>query len=132
MLNKSRLLRKRNMSSDHPASWTVPAGWAPLHEGEWELEQLRHFAIALLERDPGHSVVLDAFEDGYLKVDVALEGVKVGEVFVNRAGGAEGGAVFRLFVGHDGHEQEAGSVTEAVDCVIAAEGAWRDHPGTDG
>jgi hypothetical protein len=117
------------MKADHPESWTVPAGWAPLREGEWELEQLRHFAVALLARDPAHKVELDAFEDGYLKVDVALRDVKIGEVFVNRGTAGPESAVFRLFVGHDGHEQEAGSVAEAVDCVIRAEGAWRDHPG---
>jgi hypothetical protein len=118
------------MNSNSPKGWAVPAGWAPLREGEWELEQLRSFAIALLARDPEYIVQLDAFEDGYLKVDVFVRGAKVGEVFVNRDAADRGIAVYRLFVGHDGHEQNVHSVEEAIDTVLAAEGVWRDHPGS--
>ena len=58
------------MSSDNPETWSLPPEWAPLHEGEWEFEQLRRFATAVLARDPAYRLHLDAFEDGYLKVDV--------------------------------------------------------------
>ena len=118
------------MNSRNPEAWVAPAKWAPLDDGEWEIEQLRSFAIALLERAPRHGVVLDAFEDGYVKVDVFLDALKIGEVFVNRDATERELAVYRLFVGHDGHEQDVHSVEEAVDGILAAEGVWRDYPGT--
>jgi hypothetical protein len=100
-----------------------------LREGEWEFEQLRRFAITLLRRDPTFGVELDAFEDGYLKVDVSRRGSKIGEVFVNRDADEQAGAAFRLFVGREGQEQNVGSVDEAVGRVLGAAGVWRDHPG---
>ena len=115
--------------NDNPETWSLPPRWAPLQDGEWEFEQLRRFAMAVLVRDPAYRMHLDAFEDGYLKVDVHLPASKVGEVFVNRADDEPERAVFRLFVGHDGHEQDVRSIDEAVECVLAAKGAWRDHPG---
>ena len=120
------------MSSDNPETWSLPSKWAPLKEGKWEFEQLRRFAIALLERDPTYQVHLDAFEDGYLKVDVYRSGAKVGEVFVNREVGEQECAVYRLFVGHDGQEQDVRSVDEAIECVRDATGVWHDHPGGSG
>ena len=120
------------MNTDNPEAWSLPRGWAPLEEGEWEFEHLRRFAIALLARDPTYRVQLDAFEDGYLKVDVSTRAAKVGEVFVNREVGEQECAVYRLFVGHDGHEQDVRSIDEAVECVLDAAGIWRDHPGADG
>ena len=120
------------MSSDNPETWSLPPRWAPLEEGKWEFEQLRRFAIGLLARDPTYRVQLDAFEDGYLKVDVYRRDAKVGEVFVNREAGEKECAVYRLFVGHDGHEQDVRSVDEAIECVLAATGVWRDHPGAAG
>jgi hypothetical protein len=117
------------MNSSNPEDWKLPAGWQPLREGEWEFEQLRRFAVALLRRDPSFGVELDAFEDGYLKVDVSQRGSKIGEVFVNRDAGKQASAVFRLFVGHEGQEQNVGSVDEAIRRVQGAAGVWRDHPG---
>ena len=120
------------MNTGNPETWSLPAGWAPLGEGKWEFEQLRRFAVAVLARDPTFEVQLDAFEDGYLKVDIFLGGRKIGEVFVNREAGAQESAAYRLFVGHDGHEQNVHSVEEAVACVVGAMGVWREYPGTEG
>jgi hypothetical protein len=117
------------MDSSNPEGWKIPAGWQPLREGEWEFEQLRRFAVALLKRDPSFGVELDAFEDGYLKVDVSQRGSKIGEVFVNRGVGTQASAMFRLFVGHEGQEQNVSSVDEAVGLVLGAAGVWRDYPG---
>jgi hypothetical protein len=125
-------LQWKTMNSSNPETWSLPAGWAPLREGKWEFEQLRRFAVAVLAHDPTFEVQLDAFEDGYLKVDIYLRGTKIGEVFVNRDAGAQEGAAYRLFVGHDGHEQNVQSVEEAVACVVGATGVWRDYPGTVG
>jgi hypothetical protein len=120
------------MKSSNPETWSLPSGWAPLREGHWEFEQLRRFAVAVLARDPTFELQLDAFEDGYLKVDIFRRGTKIGEAFVNRSADAQECASYRLFVGHDGHEQNVNSVEEAVACVVGATGAWRDYPGSDG
>jgi hypothetical protein len=120
------------MNTSKPETWSLPVGWAPLQEGKWEFEQLQRFAVAVVARDPNFEVQLDAFEDGYLKVDIFLRGTKIGEAFVNREVGAQESAAFRLFVGHDGDEQNVHSVAEAVECVVEATGVWREYPGTDG
>ena len=117
------------MNSSSPTDWKLPVGWKPLREGEWEFEQLRNFAVALLERNSTFEVNLDAFEDGYLKVDVSQSGSKVGEVFVNRGASTEAGAEFRLFVGDEGQEQNVGSIEDAIVVVLGAAGIWRDHSG---
>jgi hypothetical protein len=120
------------VTSSNPETWSLPPGWAPLQEGEWEFEQLRRFAVAVLARDPKFEVLPDAFEDGYLKVDVFLRGTKIGEVFVNRDAVERECAVYRLFMGRAGHEQNVHGVEEAVACVFGATGVWRDYPWTDG
>ena len=119
------------MSSDNPESWTLPARWAPLREGEWEFEHLQRFAVALVAHDPSFTVRLDAFEDGYLKIDISTNASKVGEVFVNRAPGDQDRAAYRLFLGPDRDEKNAQSIEVGITCVLEATGVWRDHPGAE-
>ena len=119
------------MSSDNPESWSLPPYWAPLREGEWEFEHLRRFAVALVAHDPSFRVRLDAFEDGYLKVDIYTSESKIGEVFVNRGVGDQERAVYRLFVGPDRDEKNVHSIEAGITCVLEATGVWRDHPGAE-
>ena len=65
-----------------PDQWQFPS-WHPDWDGDFKHQSLREFAKALLSSTT-LAVECDVFEEGYAKLDVFRDTLKIGEVYVNR------------------------------------------------
>ncbi|QDT44762.1 hypothetical protein Pan241w_48780 [Gimesia alba] len=94
------------MTFSDPKTWCVPNDW----HADWqqnavsELEALKSFSIAILKQWPELVCELDLIEEGYLKVDLSRNDLKLAEIYANVE---KMGVVFSLYIPIDQpNEQE--------------------------
>lgn len=93
------------MTFSDPKTWSVSKDW----HADWqqnaviELAALKAYSITILKHWPEMTCKLDLIEEGYLKVDVSRNNVKLAEIYANVEAG---NGVYVLYVSFDQPAEE--------------------------
>ena len=92
-------------------------------------DQLRRLAERLGGKGPHHRVVVNLFEDGYVKLDIHREGHKIGEIYFRRDDKDAENPRYSLYLGSDEEgnnerEEHVHDIEEAARHILSTESLW--------
>ena len=111
------------MTSSDPRQWKYP-DWHIEWDGKFTIDGLREIAAAIVATTDLR-VQLDLFDVGYARVNVFREGMKIGEIHVNRTN-EPSGRIYAIYYGEDDEEVHSTEIEVVVRLLTACRTTFPD------
>lgn len=93
------------MITTNPSTWGIPTWHPDFGNPAVEVEMLRAFCIKAIEKFPSLTMALMAPEEGYLNVEVKIDGQKIAEIHIVSDDDSQRFGIFGFVGAHENDEQ---------------------------